>query len=493
MAYQVNRYDNTLITTVEDGTIDQTTDIKLVGKNYAGYGEIQNENFLFLLENFSGANQPPRAVSGQVWFDSSANKLKFYDGNKFRTTGGSEISTSEPTGLTTGDFWWDTGNDQLYVYNGTAFVLIGPQTAGDGVTQIQSRNIKDTLNVNHSVIVSVVDDEVIQVISADEFTSKPGDPTEIDGFDVIKKGLTLKNTKAATNGVTTTDHVYWGTSSNALRLGGALASDYVLANTANFSAIVNFADSGITIGDSQDLKIGIENGNEGYISNTVGASNIIKLKANNSGGTLTHSLTVTATGMNPSADSTFNLGTSGIKYATVYADVFDGAATQADTLKEGSNYRSGDTSATANTVAVRTASGNIAANLFQGVATSARYADLAEKYLTNGNLEPGTVVEVCSHSDHTDHEVCEACGLHMPVGVVSTNPAMMLNSEAEGQYIALVGRVPVKISGAVNKGQPIYASHSGIATVNKASYLIGIALESNYDDGVKLVECVLKV
>ena len=493
MAYQINRYDNSLIATVEDGTIDQTTDLKLVGKNYAGYGEIQNENFLFLLENFAGANAPPRAISGQLWYDSSTSKLKFYDGTKFRTTGGSEIATTEPTGLTTGDFWWDTANDQLYVYSGSAFVLIGPQAAGDGVTQIQSRTIKDSLDVNHGVVVSVVDDEVITVISADEFTIKVGDPSAIDGFDVIKKGVTLKNTKAATSGVTSTDHYFWGTASNALRLGGNLASDYVLAGAASFTSVVNFADTGITIGDSQDLKIGIENGNEGFISNTVGSSNVIKFKANNGAGTSTHSVSINATGMVTSADSTYNLGTGSLKFANVYADTFDGTATQANTLKEGANYRSGDTSATANTVAVRTAAGNIAANLFQGTATSARYADLAEKYTTNGDLEPGTVVEVCAHDDHADHEVCEACGLHIPLGVVSTNPAVMMNSEAEGQYIALVGRVPVKVAGAVKKGQPVYASHSGVATVNKTAHLVGIALESNDDDAVKLVECVLKV
>ena len=98
MAYTIDRYNGTTLTVVQDGTVDQTTDIKFVGKNYAGYGEIQNENFLNLLENFSGANQPPRAISGQVWYDSGANKLKFYDGSKFRTTGGAEVSATAPAG-----------------------------------------------------------------------------------------------------------------------------------------------------------------------------------------------------------------------------------------------------------------------------------------------------------------------------------------------------------------------------------------------------------
>ena len=62
MAYIINRYSGAQLTTVEDGTVDDTTEIKLIGKNYAGYGEQQNENFLFLLENFSGTNAPTRGT-----------------------------------------------------------------------------------------------------------------------------------------------------------------------------------------------------------------------------------------------------------------------------------------------------------------------------------------------------------------------------------------------------------------------------------------------
>jgi hypothetical protein len=83
MPYSIDRYNGSTITVVEDGTIDTTTDIKLIGKNYAGYGEVQNENFLHLLENFSNASQPPRPISGQVWYDSLTKKLKFYNGSRF--------------------------------------------------------------------------------------------------------------------------------------------------------------------------------------------------------------------------------------------------------------------------------------------------------------------------------------------------------------------------------------------------------------------------
>ena len=71
------------------------------------------KNFVFLLENFF-EHRIFKAISGQIWFDSSTKKLKFYDGTKIPTTGGAEVSATEPAGLTEGDFWWDTANEQLY-------------------------------------------------------------------------------------------------------------------------------------------------------------------------------------------------------------------------------------------------------------------------------------------------------------------------------------------------------------------------------------------
>ena len=199
MSYTINKYNNVQLTVVEDGTIDQTTDLKLVGKNYAGYGEIQNENFVFLLENFAGANQPPKAISGQLWFDTSNSKLKFYDGSKWRTTGGAEVGATTPAGLAQGDFWWDTGNEQLYAYNGTSFVLVGPQGVGDTVTQFQSANIRDNIGTSRPVIKSVINDEVIHIISAQQFTIGTEDASAYPGFDVIRQGITLKNTINSTN------------------------------------------------------------------------------------------------------------------------------------------------------------------------------------------------------------------------------------------------------------------------------------------------------
>lgn len=494
MAYAIDRYNNTLLTTVEDGTVDQTTDLKFIGKNYAGYGEIQNENFLFLLENFSGANQPSRPISGQVWFDSGTSKLKFYDGTQWRTTGGAEIGATEPTGLAVGDFWWDSGNDQLYVYNGTNFVLIGPQNAGEGVTQMQSLEVLDTTSATRGLIAAVIEDETIFVISPTQFDLNATETALIaQGFDRINKGVTLKNTKLATDGVTSTTDRFHGTATNADKLGGIAASNFVQTGVGNtiFTSAVEFPDAGALIGDSLDLQIKIDtNGYDGVIENITN-NGVIKLKVTSGAGVLTHVGTVTSTGIVPAADNTFTLGSASLGWSNIHAANFTGEASKAATLRVGSDFRSASASSSNNTVVVRDATGNVAANLFQGTATQARYADLAEKYTTGDEeLAPGTAVSV-----GTDDccEVVPARASDLCIGVVSTDPAYMMNSEADGQYIGLKGRLPVRVKGAVRKGEAVYAMDDGVSSTIKTTALVGVALETSSDEGEKLIECVLKV
>ena len=484
MAYTIDRYNNTTLTVVEDGTIDQTTDLKLVGRNYAGYGEIQNENFVFLLENFSGANPPPKALSGQIWFDSGVKKLKFYDGSKFRTTGGAEVSETTPAGLTEGDFWWDTSNEQLYAYNGTDFILVGPQDAGDGVTQMQSRTVRDTLGNTRSVIVSLIEDEVIHIISNVQFTIDSADSENaIPGFDVVRKGLTLKNTINSAGGVTSTDHRFWGTASNAEKLGGVAAANYVQSTPGSptvFTQLVEMPDAGAAIGDSNDLKIKIENDNQAVIANEVGE--VITLRAKQSGGDVKNTLRVFSNSVVPGLQSdgvtteSVTLGSADHEFSNVYATNLIGIASTASTLRVGGQERTGTTSATANTVAVRDASGDLFANLFRGTAIQARFADLAEKYTTAEELPYGTAVSVCVHPDH---EIEPASAKDICIGVISTDPAIKMNSEADGQYVGLKGRVPVRVSGPVKKGQAVYAWQDGICSTVATNGLVGVALESN--------------
>ncbi len=144
---------------------------------------------------------------------------------------------------------------------------------------------------------------------------------------------------------------------------------------------------------------------------------------------------------------------------------------------------------TASKVIARDVNGSFSANIATLTATQAQYADVAEMYLSDQDYEPGTVITIGGVLEIT------LCGLgDYPAGVVSTDPAYLMNSElTAGLPIALVGRVPVRIFGSVMKGQKVYSDLMGRASKNADGALVGISLEDNTDEGEKLVECMLKV
>jgi hypothetical protein len=489
MPYTINHYNGDPVAVVADGTIDSTLDIKLIGKNYAGYGELQNENLVYLLENFANTNAPPKPTKGQIWFDSGNKKLKFYDGNYFRTTGGAEIGTTEPTGLTLGDFWWDTDNKQLYAFNGTDYTLVGPQAAGTQQTEMISRLVIDTLGGSHPIICAVVNGITTFIISSDPATYTLKDSVNaIAGFTAIHPGITLVNTNdPAFPGQTTAPTKFYGTSTNSDLLGGYPASTFVQANSATFNTQVEFGDTGYTVGlSNKKLFVTINpSGNPVFQSK----SNTMIFQTTIASVTKTP-LSLVGNDILPDTSGNSNIGSGSFRYATVYANQFDGIASQADSLTVGGIARTSSTAQTApNTIAVRDASSYLWAVEFKGVASSANYADLAEKYLADKEYEVGTVMMVGGEKEVT------ACQVGFrAVGPVSGKPAYMMNSELEGgTYVALKGRVPVKVTGNVMKGQRLVAGADGTAQVamGNTADVFAVALESNSDAGVRLVECLI--
>ena len=590
MAYQVDKFNGTFLTSVEDGTIDSTTDLRFVGKNYAGYGEVQNENFLHLLENFANTTQPPKSILGQIWYDSANKRLKFYNGSQFKVAGGAEVSVTAPSGLAVGEFWWDSTAKQLYTYDGSQFVLVGPEASPDlGTSSVVAQVVKDDLNNSHTILKLLAAGNCVAIINNDPAFNLSTTVNPIAGFtspNIIKKGITLASTNTA--GVSQSDYVYWGTASNALRLGGVLAADYLQKGSVVFDSEISFKDPGFNLGDGNDLRIRVENSDEVIIENRLG--NEITMRITVTETTDERDVAVfNGTGIVPGTTNVYNLGSSTNKWAAVYATAinsnllandtttaynastkaftgsltgnivgtdstvlinattkqigysaanlqgtltgnvlgnvtgtasnataldsklpataatantvavrdasgniaavrFTGIADRADQLLVGATYRSSATTATANTIAARDASGDIYASLFQGTATAARYADLAEKYLTDQEYDVGTVVVVGG-----EEEVTASTTGQRAIGVVSANPAFMMNKDLEGgTYIALKGRVPVKVIGAVKKGDRLTAGDNGCAVVtNECKDVFAIALESSDDAGIKLIEAVV--
>jgi len=174
MSYQLNKTDGSLLTELVDGQVDKdSTNLVLVGKNYTGYGEFINENFIKLLENFANTAAPSNPVTGQIWWDTRENRLKIFNGANWKSSGGSYVQGSVPD-MVAGDFWIDNRNNQLYAFDGSDLILIGPQyTAGQGKTGFEVATIIDYQGASKTILKLFINNEVVAVISNVEFTPRP--------------------------------------------------------------------------------------------------------------------------------------------------------------------------------------------------------------------------------------------------------------------------------------------------------------------------------
>ena len=485
MAYTVNKSNNSASPnqyTVQDGVVNSQTDLSFIGKGYAGYGESIAENFLHLLENFSNTTQPTKPIEGQLWWDSTNGKLKVYNGTAFQTAGGSApYQATAPSGLSQGDMWIDSDTGQLYFYNGSSSILVGPPSSTGTTNGFTYDTILDSSDANQNITKWFNDGNLIAIISEDTFTPK----SSISGFATIKKGITLSTAIA--------DNKFQGTATDADALGGVAAANYLRANandtTSGTLSVAN--DGGLIVGADSDLTLTVD-ASGANISNTV-ADTDISFKVND-GGVTTTVMTIDG------ADARVGIGTA---TPTTTLDV-NGTikATSIQTAVAGNvtgNLSGNVTSTGANTMGTLTMSGTLTSkailpdattsydigssskkyNTVYAKATSAQYADLAEIYESDDEYEVGTVVifggekEITVSSMGADPRVA---------GVISENPAYLMNSEATGQAVALQGKVPCKVVGVINKGDMLvtHSQHPGVARKGndpKVGTVIGKALE----------------
>ena len=171
MSYQLNKTDGTLLTSLIDGQIDQaSTNLTLVGKNYTGYGEAFNENFIKLLENFSNTSAPSNPLTGQLWWDTSNARLKVYTGTQWKASGGPFVQNTQPT-MVAGDLWIDNLNNQLYAFDGTDTTLVGPQyTTAQKKSGFEIGTILDNQSRSRTVAYLYIGGTLSAVLSSLEFT-----------------------------------------------------------------------------------------------------------------------------------------------------------------------------------------------------------------------------------------------------------------------------------------------------------------------------------
>ena len=462
MSYTINLTDGTIFAVVADGTINTDSSQTLVGKNYAGYGEFLDENFIRLLENAANTSAPGAPLTGQLWYDKTNNVMKVYNGTTFKVISAATASTSQPSSNVSGDLWFDTTNDQLKVYNGTSFITIGPSfTSGEGTSGAIVTTITDNAASDHVVVQMFVNNTIVSIFSKDA-TFTPA--SAISGFATIGPGLNMSTTVS--------NAVFNGTATNADTLDTLNSTSFMRSDaaTSNNTSISVLSDTGLFVGADSDAKLSVSG------------------------------INITLANQTQDGDTIFTVNDGGV---TTTALTLDGATANAVIAKTLS-INAGD-AATGLINGGTNGVGNIGAagagfNTVFAKATTAQYADMAERFEADAEYAPGTIVELGGEKEIT---LCIDDLSDKVFGVVSTQPAYLMNGSAGSTDvthppIAMSGRVPVNVIGFVTKGDRLVSAGNGLARsanlgeINSFN-VIGRALTGKTDEGIGSVEAIVKI
>lgn len=400
MAYTIVKSNGTVLTTIPDGTINTTsTSIGLPGRNYAGYGQTLDTNFVHQLENFADNNPPANPLAGQLWFDTNSNSLKVC-----------------PTDGETNALAW----------------LTLTSTSSGGTTTFGSVTVTGNLQANNLSAVNSV------TANAGSFSYM----TISANANIADANITTANI-----GTLRTTTITTGAAGTA----GSLTGTWTVNGSVGGNALVL-------------------NGNL-YIANA--GAGFYGIKTDNY---------MYANGSPISFAGTYS-NSNVASYMPVYNGNILANVVQGLTLTTGAN----------------TTAGNITGNwtLTSGSRFNATYADLAERFAADDVYDAGTVVELGGDKEITavQYELSEDV-----FGVISDSAAYLMNAAAGDDKthppVAVSGRVRVKVTGVVNKGERLVSAGDGIARAAKfgeanAFNTIGRALEDKKSSGIGTVEAIV--
>jgi len=405
MAYTIVKSDGTVLTTIADGTINTTsTSLGLPGRNYAGYGQALDTNFVHTVENFADTVPPANPLRGQLWYN--------------------------------------TNNSTIYVCptdgesNALAWLALTATSSG-GNTSFGAVTVTGNLSANNL--------SAINEITSNLFTSSY--LTVSANANIAQANIT-----AATIGTLTTTAITTGSATTA----GGLTGVWTINGSAggnNANAVI-FNTGGI------------------YINNT---GNLFGIRTDKY---------MYANGDPISFAGTYS-NTNVASYLTVYNGNILTVQTQATVVTTGANTTAG------------TLTGNW--TLSAGSRMQATYADLAERFAADEEYAPGTVVQLGGEKEITavQYELSDDI-----FGVISDTAAYLMNSGAGDDKthppVAVSGRVQVKVTGKIAKGQRLVSAGEGIArgaNLGEASAFntIGRALADKTTDDLGFVEAIVTI
>jgi len=597
MSYTITLTDGTVFATIADGTINTTSSMTLVGKNYAGYGQFLDTNFIHLLENGSNTTAPAAPLTGQLWWDKGTGLLKVYTGTTFKTISAATASASAPPGAVVGDLWFDTTNQQLKAWTGASWLVIGPNyTSTQGQTGAFAETINDSGGNPQTVTSLYVNNTRMGIVAQSQFTPQA---SLLSAFPTVFAGITL------TSAVPTA--IFGGTANNSNFINSISSTQLMRsdANTSTTGVLRVLNNTGLFVGTSNAVSIS-QSGSDAKISSTISGQNVV-IEANVGG---TPTVIATASGSNGTfvinsaaavgttlvatgnitggnlrtggqVSATGNITGGNVTAATVLATtlsavgnvqgnvVVANTVSVASTVSAAGNITgsffigngsqltgialatsaqriiSGTTEANITTpngnvninvggvsnVAVWSTSGQVlkgtltvnqdgaltailngagnaignigsSSSYFNRVfatSTTALYADVAERFAADEIMEPGTVVEIGGSQEITRSKNALSENVF---GVISHRAAFLMNGgageDATHPPVAMTGRVPVKVTGRILKGDRLVSAGHGLARAAApgeatAFNVIGRALENHDHEGHGEIEAIVTI
>jgi hypothetical protein len=594
MAYTINLTDGTVFATITDGTINTASSMILVGKNYAGYGEFLDENFIHLLENNANTTAPAAPLTGQLWWDKTNNLLKVYNGSIFKTISAATASASQPASNVTGDLWYDTTNQQLKVYTGAAFIVVGPGfSTAQGTSGAIPETILNSVGATRYITSLYVNNVRVGIVyEGASFTPEISLQT---AFPTIFPGITLSASVAGA--------VFAGSATNAQLLDNLDSLQFMRSDTATATTGVLRVqnNTGLFVGSANVFNVNTTTTDANIKSNISGGNLIIQANVSGTtfnvatalgasgtfaiGNAATVGTTMTVTGNSSGGNLTTAGQVSAIGNVTggnvITSSLVQGATLSATANVQAGNLRTaGQVSATGNITSaaniagsfilgngsqltglslgvsvtkiengtsegfINAPNGNIAftvagtanvltlttgtafflgnvstigiektgtnaignigssSNYFNRVfatATTALYADVAERFAADELLEPGTVVELGGTKEITRSQQDLSENVF---GVISTRPAYTMNGGAGEDDthppVAMTGRVPVKCVGTVRKGDRLVSAGDGFARAAQpgeatAFNVIGRSLDNKHTAELGTIEAIVTI
>ena len=516
---------------VPEHTINSSAlSIKLIGKNTGGYGEALNNNFIRLLENFSNTSAPTYPTRGQLWWDSQNTVLKVYNGANWKIISSSTAQSGAPTVAQSGDLWWNTDSSTLEVFSGTTWVPIGPYVSPAAPTTIftgyglidgsptPTARIVGNLIVNSTTVAimsPLIGSFPLGVPLYGLSTINPGlnfvstvEPSMISSPNMIL-GVTNSNiqiTGTSNIGFNLTSNVN-GTITNVLTISGntGLATIYGSPINAQGIATKGYVDTAntnvvsYTTTANTRMKTYVDTANTNVVSFATTANTNMKTYVDTANTNVVSFATTSNTRMKTYVDTTVSnsVTTSNSSMKTyVDAKVASGIAGSDLTLNSITAI-SNNITIVGNITPTTTTTYNLGSadkqwNIVYGTSVSAQYADLAELYTSDQEYNPGTVV---IFGQDTEVTISNQANDRRVAGIVTTNPAYLMNSTGSGIGIALQGRVPCNVIGTVMRGDMMVTSDiPGVAMVNNnpnPGTVLGKALSNYNSSEVGVIEVVV--